>query len=694
MKVKKKLIRKPIKLPEISKLHKLFKVSEHSKNQRVRHSTSRSLSGELTVVVAVLIVVTALISTTLANVALANTAKKIVRNNTVSSLSIVQEHLNSLKVSMESSGMSAAANTNIIEALQGDQSISATSALSNFCAITNIKAATLFDKNGKVCASTEDIEKGENLSSSIPLVKKALGMNMAVSSVEKMLDCHYALNVVVPISQETLLGGILLSYDLSDTRFVDDLKKMTGNDVSLFCGDEGLTTTISDGHNGRLTGKKLDPKIAETVIEKKKTFVGNATINGVKYITSYQPIVTDGKTTGALFCGYDLTSFNRTMGLIELLTVAVGGVMVIVAIWFSSRYMRERLKRPLEEVVSAVEDIADGQMSDRTREALENIKTQDEIGQLAHSMEQAVQSVQNVSSDAQYLAAAVERNDLTVAVDEGAHRGVYKVIVQVVSGLLREISGNMREIQTISNRIDDRTIQVSEAAQSLAQGSTEQASSAEELASTVNTIAAQVSDNASNAKGAYAASQKAERQVAASNDQMLKMAEAMEEISRTSHQIGAIVKTIDDLAFQTNILALNAAVEAARAGAAGRGFAVVADEVQNLAGKSAEAAKNTADLIENALRAIKKGTAYAKGVGTGLQDIVSQTATVNRMVSDITSASEEEAHMLEQISVGIDQISVVIQQNSSIAEETAAASQGLSGETKQLKEMVGRYKLQ
>jgi methyl-accepting chemotaxis protein len=174
---------------------------------------------------------------------------------------------------------------------------------------------------------------------------------------------------------------------------------------------------------------------------------------------------------------------------------------------------------------------------------------------------------------------------------------------------------------------------------------------------------------------------------------MRKMTEAMEEISKTSKQIGAIVKTIDDLAFQTNILALNAAVEAARAGEAGRGFAVVADEVQNLAGKSAEAAKNTADLIENALTAIKKGTTYAKSAGTGLQSIVGQTTTVNKMVSDISAASEEEARMLSQISVGIDQISVVIQQNSSIAEETAAASQGLSGETKQLKEMVGKYKL-
>lgn len=691
MNVKKKLVKRQIKLPKLSKLPKIPKI-KHFKLLRF-NSRSQSISADLMVIVAVLIAATAIITTTIANVSMTNVAKNIVKKNTVSSLKIVQEHLDSLEVSMKSSAVTAAGNTNVINGLKEKNDSTLTSALTNFCANTNIKAATLFDKDGIVRASTEGFSVGDDLASSFPLVKSCLEQDTTFSSLAGIADYQYALNVVVPVYQGELLGGMLLSYDLSDSTFVDDMKTTTGNEVSLFHGDVGLSTTIKNAHGNRFTGKKLDSEITKVVLKEKKTFTGNATINGTKYITCYSPIVKDGAVTGALFCGYDLTSLNRTLGLIVLLTVAAGFGMAALAIWYSNRYMKQHLKGPMEGVVSAVGDIATGEMSDKTRESLENIKTQDEIGQLARAMEQAVQSVQRVSSDVQYLASAMERNDLTAEVDESVHRGVYKVIAQVVGHLFHEISDNMREIKTISNRIDDRTCQVSEAAQSLAQGSTEQASSVEELAATVNNIVTQVNTNASNAKNAFEASKKAERQVTVSNEQMLKMADAMDEISKTSRQIGAIVKTIDDLAFQTNILALNAAVEAARAGEAGRGFAVVADEVQNLAGKSAEAAKNTADLIENALSAIKKGTTYAKSAESGLQSIVGQTAAVNRMVSDISSASEEEARMLGQISVGIDQISVVVQQNSSIAEETAAASQGLSGETKQLKEMVGRYKL-
>lgn len=689
--VKKKLVKKQIRLPKLSKLPKIGKL----KGLKVQRSGSRSqsISTDLMVMVAVLIAATVIITTAIANVSMTNVAKDIVKKNTVSSLKIVQEHLDSLEVSMRSSAVTAVGNTNVINGLKEKNDSTLTSALTNFCANTNIKAATLFDKDGVVRASTGGFSAGDDLTASFPLAKSCLNQNATFSSIAGIGDYQYALNVVVPVYQGDLLGGMLLSYDLSDPAFVDSMKTTTGDEVSLFHGDVGLSTTIKDANGNRFTGKKLDPNIAKVVLKEKKTFTGNATINGTKYITCYSPIVRDGEVSGAMFCGYNLTSLNRTLGLIILLTAAVGLCMAALAIWYSSCYMRQHLKRPMAGVVSAVGDIATGEMSDKTRESLGNIKTQDEIGQLARAMEQAVQSVQAVSSDVQYLASAMERNDLTAEVDESVHRGVYKVIAQVVGRLFREISDNMREIKTISGRIDDRTCQVSEAAQSLAQGSTEQASSVEELAATVNNIVAQVNTNAANAKNAYEASKKAERQVTVSNGQMLKMAEAMDEISKTSRQIGAIVKTIDDLAFQTNILALNAAVEAARAGEAGRGFAVVADEVQNLAGKSAEAAKNTADLIENALGAIKKGTAYAKSAESGLQSIVGQTSAVNQMVSDISSASEEEVRKLEQISVGIDQISVVVQQNSSIAEETAAASQGLSGETKQLKEMVGRYKM-
>ncbi|MEG2053959.1 MAG: methyl-accepting chemotaxis protein, partial [Oscillospiraceae bacterium] len=259
--------------------------------------------------------------------------------------------------------------------------------------------------------------------------------------------------------------------------------------------------------------------------------------------------------------------------------------------------------------------------------------------------------------------------------------------------IIVSLSDTLNNIHIASDQVSGGADQVSGGAQALSQGATEQASSIEELSATVAEISSQVKANAENAKSASGLSDEAGAEVEQGNQHMQKMIAAMGDISDTSSQIGKIIKTIDDIAFQTNILALNAAVEAARAGAAGKGFAVVADEVRNLAGKSAEAAKNTTALIESSITAVANGTKIADDTAKSLFIIVDKVREVTDKINEIATASAEQASAVVQVTQGLDQISAVVQTNSATSEESAAASEELSGQAQMLNDMVSKFKL-
>lgn len=266
-------------------------------------------------------------------------------------------------------------------------------------------------------------------------------------------------------------------------------------------------------------------------------------------------------------------------------------------------------------------------------------------------------------------------------------------LAKAFSRMTDNLNDVMSNINMASEQVASGARQVSDSSMALSQGATEQASSVEELTASLEEIASQTRLNADNASQANSLAVTAKGNAIQGNDQMKEMLNAMEEINESSSNISKIIKVIDDIAFQTNILALNAAVEAARAGQHGKGFAVVAEEVRNLAARSANAAKETTDMIEGSIKKVEGGTKIANQTAEALNKIVEDVTKVTNLVSSIAIASNEQASGIAQVNQGIMQVSEVVQTNSATSEESAAASEELSSQAELLKEQVARFKL-
>ena len=252
------------------------------------------------------------------------------------------------------------------------------------------------------------------------------------------------------------------------------------------------------------------------------------------------------------------------------------------------------------------------------------------------------------------------------------------------------VLGNIREA---SAQVTTGSEQVASASHALAAGSTEQASALEQVSAAIDEIANRTKNNAAEASNANILVVEAKEGVVKGNYQMQEMMIAMDEINKSSVDISKIIKVIDDIAFQTNILALNAAVEAARAGAYGKGFAVVAEEVRNLAAKSAKAASETAELIENSISKVEKGSIIAAETGAALSEIVENIDKIVEIISGVAVASNEQATAITQIDMALGQVSQVVQSNSATSEQCAAASEELSNQAVRLRELIAGFKL-
>ena len=283
-------------------------------------------------------------------------------------------------------------------------------------------------------------------------------------------------------------------------------------------------------------------------------------------------------------------------------------------------------------------------------------------------------------------------NDFTLRM-KGEYRGQLAELKDQANHMMKSIDETLTDVTNVANRVFREADQITDASQSLSQGATEQASSLEEITSSLAEIASQTKTNAENATQANKLSISAREAAETGSEQMQLMVGAMNDINTSSLQIAKIIKVIDDIAFQTNLLALNAAVEAARAGRHGKGFAVVADEVRNLAGRSAKAARETADLIEASTGNVDAGQKVAESTSESFKGIVEEIVKATDLVGEIAAASNEQAQGVSQVNIGLSQVDEVTQQNTANAEQTASAAAEMKGEANQLQSQVARFKL-
>lgn len=408
---------------------------------------------------------------------------------------------------------------------------------------------------------------------------------------------------------------------------------------------------------------------------------------GQKLSRFYYPL-TAGEQTWWSLTALDSNDMNKSTTELAtlLIIIAVGSLIAIIIV---TATILHRKISPINQVVTAATKIVQGEL-DVTLE----VKSNDEIGMLARSFIEMSTSLREIISDVGYVLDELSQGNFLVSTRcEERYIGDYSNILTASQRISDKLSDTLSQINEASVQVSAGSDQVSSGAQALSQGATEQASSVEELAATINEISTQVKETADNAHNANQVVNETGAEIQNCDRQMQELNAAMNDISQKSSEIGKIIKTIEDIAFQTNILALNAAVEAARAGAAGKGFAVVADEVRNLASKSAEAAKNTTALIGESILSVENGTKLTVATAESLNLVVERSKQIESAVQRISEATDEQASSLNQVTTGVDQISSVVQTNSATAEESAAASEELNGQAQMLKTLVGQFKL-
>ena len=510
-------------------------------------------------------------------------------------------------------------------------------------------------------------------------------LNNYVKSNEMVSECRINYNIAARSLRDAVLSGNMSSLDTTSSKMEELTAEIAALESIYPLEDK---TELNNFTNLVESWQKEAAAISQTA----RT---NQQQAATMIVNDCTPALNQMADAGTVLANKLQTEQNAiikrqsTISNIAMVCIVVAMVIATIVVLRLALIIIKSIVVPTEKVRAALVGFSEGKLDIPV-----DYESKSELGEMCDALRTSQTVLDSVIKDACRLLEEMGGGNFNCRTQaEKYYVGELANMLTSIRAINRSLSDTLIQISLSGEQVSSGSDQVSTGAQALAQGATEQASAVQELSATIAEISSRAQSNAQSSEMAMDHSKSADLRVRESAAYMDEMVKAMEKISSSSQEIGKIIATIENIAFQTNILALNAAVEAARAGSAGKGFAVVADEVRNLATKSDQAAKATKELIDNSITSVQDGSEIVKRVSDSLSKTVEATNESMAALQEIAKAVEEEAEAIAQVTEGIDQISSVVQTNSATSEQSAAASEELSSQASLMKDLLSKFRL-